>query len=349
MKTMQAILSGYYGFGNGGDEALLATLLQMLPEQVTPLVLSANPQKTARQYQVETCDRNNSIRVFQAMRQAQAFIWGGGSLIQDATSALSPIYYIGLMGLAQGLGLKTIAWAQGIGPLKRKSSQVLARRAFRNCSAISVRDDASAQFLQGWDLPYQMAPDPVWNLTAKPVGWIEKLPTPKVALVLRSHPQLTPTRLQNLTTAIIDFQAQTEAHILIVPFQATQDLEIAQSIHDRFPQQSSLIRLTNPSDLKGVFQTVEMTIAMRLHGLIMAAAEGNRCFALSYDPKVRQFMQAQNCPGWDLEQIPDDPKVICQSWLEHFHKGQALSREEICDRTQQALIHQQILQDTLLS
>ena len=92
-----------------------------------------------------------------------------------------------------------------------------------------------------------------------------------------------------------------------------------------------------------------MTIAMRLHGLIMAAAEGNRCFALSYDPKVRQFMQAQQCPGWDLDQIPDAPEIICQSWLEHFHQGMALSKDEIATRIQQALSHQQILQATLLS
>ncbi|PZV13958.1 MAG: polysaccharide pyruvyl transferase CsaB, partial [Leptolyngbya sp.] len=34
---MRAVLCGYYGLGNGGDEALLATLLQMLPPSVTPV------------------------------------------------------------------------------------------------------------------------------------------------------------------------------------------------------------------------------------------------------------------------------------------------------------------------
>ncbi|NJM67988.1 MAG: polysaccharide pyruvyl transferase CsaB [Acaryochloris sp. RU_4_1] len=344
---MQVILSGYYGFGNGGDEALLATLLQMLPAHVSPLVLSANPQATTRQYQVKTCDRNDSIRVFQAIRQSQAFIWGGGSLIQDATSAFSPVYYIGLMGLAQGLGLKTIAWAQGIGPLQHRRNQWLARRAFRGCTAISVRDPASAEWVSRWQVPHHMAPDPVWSLTATPVPWVQELPSPKVALVLRSHPQLTPPRLENLTTAITAFQAQTQTHLLLIPFQATQDAEIAKRIRTRLPKQSSLVSLTNPRQLKGVFAAVDMTIAMRLHGLIMAAAAGNRCFALSYDPKVREFMTAHHCPGWDLDQIPDDPQVICQQWLDHYHQGQGLSEDEIGDLTRQALIHQQVLQKVL--
>ncbi|NEO59977.1 MAG: polysaccharide pyruvyl transferase CsaB, partial [Moorea sp. SIO4G2] len=38
MKQVKAVLCGYYGKGNGGDEALLASLLQMLPKSVKPIV-----------------------------------------------------------------------------------------------------------------------------------------------------------------------------------------------------------------------------------------------------------------------------------------------------------------------
>lgn len=97
MAKMQAVLCGYYGKGNGGDEALLATLLQMLPDNVTPLVLSGNPEATRNRYNVKACDRNSLPQVIQALRQSDAFIWGGGSLMQDTTSAISPFYYGGLM------------------------------------------------------------------------------------------------------------------------------------------------------------------------------------------------------------------------------------------------------------
>jgi polysaccharide pyruvyl transferase WcaK-like protein len=71
-------LSGYYGKGNGGDEALLATLLQMLPPHVTPVVLSGNPQETRDRYGVESYNRMSFFQVLPALRSCQAFIWGGG-------------------------------------------------------------------------------------------------------------------------------------------------------------------------------------------------------------------------------------------------------------------------------
>jgi len=52
--------------------------LQMLPADVTPLVLSGNPEQTRDRYGVETCDRQASP-VLQALRQSDVLIWGGGS------------------------------------------------------------------------------------------------------------------------------------------------------------------------------------------------------------------------------------------------------------------------------
>jgi len=340
---MQAVLCGYYGFNNGGDEALLASLLQMLPASVVPLVLSKNPAQTSERYGVQACDRKSLLAVSQALRSSQAFIWGGGSLIQDATSAISPFYYGGLMGLAQKLQLQTIAWAQGVGPLKRSSTRWLAEQTFRGCTAVSVRDHASATLLNNWQVPCMIAPDPVWALESKPVPGLWDLPAPRVAVALRSHPQLTPERLANLTHALADFQTATQACILLLPFQPAQDLAIAQSIHPQLPGPSKILILEDPRQLKGVFRGVEMAIAMRLHGLIMAAAEECRCFALSYDPKVSQLMTELALPGWELAALPENPNLISMRWLEHYANGEPLALEQIQSLIDRALIHRELL------
>jgi polysaccharide pyruvyl transferase CsaB len=344
---MRAVLCGYYGKGNGGDEALLATLLQMLPSQVTPIVLSGNPDQTRDRYKVEACDRLAPKTILQALSQSEVLIWGGGSLMQDATSAASPFYYGGLMAVAQRLRLKTIAWAQGIGPLQRPLTRWLAHKTFAGCRAVSVRDRGSATLLSNWQISCILAPDPVWALDAAPVPGLWDLPAPRVAVTLRAHPQLNTTRLACLTQALIDFQTATQTCILLVPFQQSQDLAIAQSIQPQLPGPSQIFCLEDPKALKGLFRGVEMAIAMRYHGLIMAAAEGCRCFALSYDPKVSQLMAELAIPGWELAQIPDDPNSISQIWLEHYVNGDALTPEQIQSLVDRALMHRELLTEAL--
>lgn len=329
---MQAVLCGYYGYGNGGDEALLATLLQLLPPQVTPIVLSGNPEHTRALHGVQTCDRNHFPSVLKALRQSQLFIWGGGSLVQDATSVLSPVYYCGIMLLAQWLGLKTIAWSQGIGPLNRPPTRWLAKQAFAGCSRITVRDRGSLEWTERWGLKATLTPDPVWALESTSLPELEQLPKPRVAVVLRSHPQLTPERLQCLTKALQLFQAETKTFILLVPFQKSQDWDIAQGIAAQLPDVSQVVFYEDPRQLKGVFRDVELTIAMRLHGLIMAASEGCRCFGISYDPKVQRLLESIDAPGWDIADIPLSSPDIAQSWLKQYRM---LVADDLCSNLQQ--------------
>lgn len=344
---MQAVLCGYYGYGNGGDEALLATLLQFLPPSVSPVVLSSNPTMTAALHGVATCDRNDWVAVFRVLRQSQVFIWGGGSLIQDSTSALSPWYYCGLMLLARLLGLKTIAWAQGIGPLRRLPTQWIAKQTFRQCRAISVRDPGSLDWIHRWGQSATTAPDPVWALAAQATTTLAELPRPRLAMILRTHPLLTPEWIIHLVQALQIFSTQTQAFIVLLPFQKSQDLELAQTLQGQLTDRSQVIQITDPRQLKGVFQGVEMAIAMRLHGLMMAAAEGCRCFGISYDPKVQRLIDEIHCAGWDVSSLPMDATTMAQQWLQTWNAPPALSVEQRQQFAQQATKHQHLLTTVL--
>ncbi len=347
MSEIQAVLCGYYGKGNGGDEALLVSMLEMLPPTVKPLVLSADPQATSKNYGVKSADRMNSKSVIRALRESQILILGGGSLIQDATSIRNSIYYGGLMGLARQFGLPTIAIAQGIGPINQPLTRWIAKRAFGNCAAISVRDPASAALLQEWGISAIMAPDPVWSLAATPVPEIASIPSPKIAVTFRSHPQLTNDRLEILTKALVNLQVATGAHILLVPFQPTTDLDIAHQIQAELTDNSQVITLTNSKQLKGLFQGVDLAIGMRYHSLIMAAAEGCKCWAISYDPKVSKLMTEIDTPGWELTDIPTDANIITQAWLQQIDRGVSLISQKVLSLSQKSLAHQDLLTATI--
>lgn len=340
---MRAVLCGYYGMGNGGDEALLASLLQMLPDSVSPLVLSGNPDQTRDRYSVEACDRKSLPAIVRALRRSDALIWGGGSLMQDVTSMLNPFYYGGLMWLAQRMGLQTIAWAQGIGPLNRQLTQTLTRGVLSNCTAISVRDQRSAQILSGWNLLTCLAPDPVWALEADLVPGLWERPAPRIAVALRPHPSLTDAHLRCIAEGLRLLQKATDAYLLLLPFQPSRDLAIASFLKAALPNRADIVCLDNPRQLKGVFKGVEMAIAMRFHGLVMAASTECRCFAISYDPKVDQLMQELDLPGWSVADMPHDPNVLCQAWLEHYVNGDGLSSTQVRSLADRALIHREVL------
>lgn len=313
-----AILCGYYGMGNAGDEALLVSLLQSLPPAITPIVLSKNPTETQERYKaygIQVVDRWNLVQIILAMRRSQFFIWGGGSLMQDSSSAVSPIYYGGLMKLAQIMGLKTIAWAQGIGPLNGRFNRWLTRHVLDRSVLVTVRDRVSYELVQRWNIPVTIAPDPVWAMIAQPKIDLSHLPSPRIAVNLRSHSTLTPLWLQTVTVALIDLQKETQATIILLPFQKSLDWDLARDLHAQIPG-SEVMLIENPQILKGVFQQVNLTIAMRLHGVIMAASEQCCCYALSYDPKVTRIMEALDLPGLELSGMHLDAAELKRHWLQ---------------------------------
>lgn len=343
----KCVICGYYGQDNAGDEALLMAVLEILPSHLYPIVLSANPQKTRQDYQVESYSRIDIFNLLSTMGKHDYFIWGGGSLMQDSSSIRSPFFYATLMGYAKLQGITTIALAQGIGPLKHPFSQWLAKQVFRNFNAVSVRDQNSANILKDWNIDHIIAPDLVWGLSSQPFENLDTLKSPYVAVNLRSHSQLTDTILNNLIDALNLFQTATNTTILLIPFQKSKDLAIAKQINLKLKGENDIIMIENPRTLKGLFKQIKMTIGMRLHSLIMAAAEGSNCFALSYDPKVTTLMRELNLVGWTLPKIPEKPNLISDAWLKNYNQPQQLSIDDINSLQKKALLHKELLDNLI--
>ena len=363
MPNQRAILCGYYGMGNAGDEALLVCLLQSLPDHIEPIVLSKNPAETRDRYQVKAIDRWDLMAVIKEMRRASFFSWGGGSLMQDNSSRMSPIYYGGLMKLAQILRLETIAWAQGIGPLNYRSNRWLTRHVLKRCRLVTVRDTASHDMVQRWGIEVTIAPDPVWAMKADySFDLYSHLDHDErhdcIVVNLREHSSLTPDLLETFTQSLIRFQEQWDVFtILLVPFQESLDGKLARDLHARIPR-SMVLTIDNPQMMKGLFghPLVRYTIAMRLHAVIMAISEGCHSFALSYDPKVTKVMDAAGSPGVNLDAIleSEEIKSALNEWHGHLKRSMRLDSKfwDCQEDTRQKLIkdatqHQDLLRQVL--
>ncbi|GAC40990.1 polysaccharide pyruvyl transferase CsaB [Paenibacillus popilliae] len=167
-------LSGYYGFGNSGDEAVLLSILTALERagqeqgiRIQPIVLSADPITTSRLYGVQAAHRMKPGELCGAIRECDGLISGGGSLLQDATSWKTIPYYLAVLKLAQWFRKPTFIYAQGVGPIGRQAFYPYIRRVFNKSAYLSVRDPESAELLARMGVNREridIVPDPVMGL-----------------------------------------------------------------------------------------------------------------------------------------------------------------------------------------
>ena len=88
-KRYSVVMSGYYGFNNSGDEAILHSIhrnieLSGLDASIT--VLSNDPADTNRRYGYNAVPRFHLLSVLRTIGRCDVLISGGGSLLQDRTS-----------------------------------------------------------------------------------------------------------------------------------------------------------------------------------------------------------------------------------------------------------------------
>ena len=166
-------LSGYYGYGNAGDEAVLAGLVagfRAAPtaEDLEIVALSGRPAETQTTHGITAVDRYKPSALWREIGRTDLFLSGGGSLLQDVTSAHGIFYYLGVVRMAQLRGKKTMFIAQGLGPLKRARSRRLVKSVANRLGAVTVRDEESAQLLREIGVtkpPIEVTADPALLLS----------------------------------------------------------------------------------------------------------------------------------------------------------------------------------------
>lgn len=289
------VISGYYGFGNAGDEAILRAIVSSLrggdaAAEIT--VLSANPQQTAAEHDVIAISRTNLPQVFRALLRTDLFVSGGGGLLQDATSSRSLLYYLGLLTLARILGRRTMVYANSIGPIHQSRNRLLTRRVLQGVSHITVRDQLSLMALR--DLGVSR---PTMEVTADPVLL---LPTPSLPVsdreVLFSVREWGSSNgyLQEVAKAAKQLK-DSGFQVVFVPMHFSRDLSVSQRLASELEVDCISAPLSDQSMLQRL-GSASVVVGMRLHSLIMATVSCRPMVGISYDPKVEGFLQAIGQP-----------------------------------------------------
>jgi polysaccharide pyruvyl transferase CsaB len=314
-KSRIIVISGYYGFANSGDEAVLHSILSALRGaansvglQINPVILSGNPVETKRIHQVDAVNRMRPKELLRAVYHADAFISGGGSLLQDVTSRKSMIYYLTVILIAILFRKKVYIYAQGIGPIRnRRWFAPFIHFLFARSRLVSVRDQQSKQLLITYGLSEQridIVPDPVMGMCLT-MGSTIKLPhqhqpnhTRKTIAVSVRFWRKDREELKQIASAMATTLRNVNADVYLLPFHLPTDVEASQYVLKQMVEMgisSEQIKLhpgaEHPQDLLSFISSCDILIGMRLHSLIYAATTGVPVVGISYDPKIDEFLQ----------------------------------------------------------
>jgi len=325
-KQTKVVISGYYGFDNFGDEAILGVLVKKLKELNADIrVLSKSPSKTASLYDVKSTLFFCMLQVIFRISRCDVLVSGGGSLLQDVTSLKSLIYYLFVINIALFFNKKVVIFAQGIGPINNKFGAFLTKNTLKKCSVVTVRDEKSLFLIRGWGVKAELVCDPLFDLTME-----QSFPSNKVGVQLRGFKTLTEKLLIKLAEQVNkDF---SDKIIEIYSFQDSLDLAVCKHFEVLLkalnPQiTTKLIFNQTSGEVLDKISKLDYMIAMRFHANLIALKYGIKTFAICYDEKVEKLAVEANIPyvsmlaNEDYESLFKQLKTLDNNQLVEFSKS----------------------------
>ncbi len=304
------ILCGAYGKGNIGDEAILTVIVSRLLQRdpdIPITVLSRSPLDTKLKTRVNALHTFDFFHVHRAMKRSSLYLSGGGSLIQDATSTRSLLYYLQSIRDAKKRGCKVMMFGCGIGPVnKPKNRKRAAKYISKFVDRITLRDAQSLEELQAIgvkDVPVRVTAD--MALLLEPAGadhvglFLSEHAIPEDTGYLLIAPRPWPG-VENALEAFADAAQHAYSRFGLIPVLFAMEPKRDRAVCDQIAELLQVRGFTGsvveaPEDAAlciGIVSRAGAVLSMRLHTLIFAAGQDVPCAGVVYDPKVSGFMKS---------------------------------------------------------
>lgn len=292
------IMSGYFGFSNSGDDAILKSILESfkaLDPNLNIKVLSKDPSLTEKEYGVPAVDRFKLFDVIKSIKASDMLISGGGSLLQDKTSSRSIWYYLLIMKLAKHYKKKVFVYSNGVGPINKKFNRNFTRRVLNKVDYITLRDIDSYNFIKSIGVNNQnvkVLSDPVFNLKeASDESIREKFDINKDTVLVSVRSWMNDEKLIDELVKFLNYLIDQGKNIAFMPMQMPRDTTISEKIAANL-KSSKIIDEKYPVEiLMNLMKNADFIVAMRLHAMIYAIHQNLPFIGLSYDPKTETLLK----------------------------------------------------------
>ena len=312
-KQKRVCLTGYFGFGNTGDELLRETYTHKLLEELKDYsvsVLVGRKKLISCGSEADLVSRQDFTAVIEELIKCEAIVVPGGGVFQSVTSCRSLIYYLSIVWFARLFGTKVILPAQGLGPWSKGGffSGLVHRflaKELQKAEYLTVRDGFSVESFKeitSVDAEVERTTDLAFlydgYISKKPPEKIEYM---KICVVLRSSVKGAFKLAQSLIQLAKDSE---NLEIIPVAFQSGEDTRVWRKAGWTEP-------VKNVEDFDKAFEGADLVISMRLHGCIIATNKGIPWVGIAYDPKVKSF--AENC---DWSEYCCEPSGVNAEYIE---------------------------------
>ncbi len=291
-RRSDALICGYYGYGNCGDELVLKSIVENQLALCSSLRLSVLTAAKAAPYGTRGISRYHIPSVLREIWGTGAFIMGGGSLLQDGTSFRSLLYYLSLLVFANVRGIPTMLYANGIGPLSPRAYG-LCRKVLLGVDIISLRDRDSYEMVRAMKLPHTrliMGADPI--LTARPSGATVSRTPPYIAFFPRGGCERHEARA--LVEAVAALAKKKDFGVILAPMSVAEDTDAILFAVEMLQERGVkwvTVGSPHPDAISRLIRQSKLTVSERLHALILAFSFGVPPLGIDRDPKIPSFLR----------------------------------------------------------
>ncbi len=349
--TAKIMISGYYGFNNTGDEAILKSMVGAFKKKIPQIkitVLSRSPLQTSQTYQVKAINRLHLIDIMLCLRDTDLFISGGGGLLQDSTGkGWSILYYLGLILAAKIVKVPVMIYAQGIGPVNKQINKKLIKWILNKVDLITVRDNPSKELLENLEVlkpSIYVNSDPVFLLNKKNISSvIDSYPfiqeminsdnRPLIGVSVREY-KGNGLDSKRIFAQAADYLIENyKAKIIFFPFKFDEDVHISEEILSLMKNKAEVLKIKlEPEELLSVLSRLSLVVGVRLHSIIFASMANIPFIAFNYDPKVKYFVEDLQLPELLLEIDKDTSLKNIQGKIEYVRENNDKIKDIILEK-----------------